>query len=292
MSLSPRVDLAFKKLFGVDENKDLLMSLINSIVSEEDQVTHIDILNPYNAKNFKEDKLSILDIKAKDTRGQRYNIEIQISDEGDYDKRALYYWSKLYSERLAESVDYGSLKKSIGIHILNFLSIPESPKYHNTFVLKEKEINLERFKDIELHTIELHKFEKDPKLNHAPELSDYLAKVKTSLDRWVLFLTKHALLDENALPQSVNEPSIKKALHTLNVMNLNKDEREEYEEHLKWLRFEVSVCKKRYQDGKAEGKAEGIIAVAKKMLSKGSDIKFISEVTGLSEEEVENARTR
>lgn len=286
MTVSPRVDLAFKKIFGVDENKDLLMSLINSIVSEEDKVTYIDILNPYNAKNFKKDKLSILDIKAKDTRDQLYNIEIQISDEGDYDKRALYYWTKLYGNQLVESVDYGVLKKSIGIHILNFLSIPESPKYHNTFVLKEKEINLHRFKDIELHTIELHKFEKDPKLNHAPELSDYLAKVKTSLDRWMLFLTKHALLDENALPQPVNEPIIKKALHTLNVMNFSKAEREEYEEHLKWLRFEASAFKKQYQDGKAEGKAEEKIEMVKSMLAENADIKFISKVSGLSEDEI------
>lgn len=55
MSVTPRVDIAFKKLFGVEENKDLLISLINSIVSEEDQVLEVDLLNPYNPKNFKND---------------------------------------------------------------------------------------------------------------------------------------------------------------------------------------------------------------------------------------------
>ncbi|CAG8849206.1 21475_t:CDS:2, partial [Racocetra persica] len=84
-------NIAFKKLFGVEENKDLLISLVNSIVSEEDQVTELTLLNPYNPKNFLQDKLSILDIKAKNKAGKRFNIEIQISDEADYDKRALYY---------------------------------------------------------------------------------------------------------------------------------------------------------------------------------------------------------
>ena len=98
--LSPRIDLVFKKLFGVEENKDLLISLINSIVSGEDQVVDVTILNPYNAQNFKQDKLSILDIKAQGIDGKRFNIEIQISDEADYDKRALYYWAKLYTEHL------------------------------------------------------------------------------------------------------------------------------------------------------------------------------------------------
>ena len=116
--ITPRVALAFKKIFGVEENKDLLISLINSIVGEEDQVNEVTLLNPYNPKNFNKDKLSILDIKAKGEDGKRFNIEIQISDEADYDKRALYYWAKLYTEQLKVSEDYSSLSKAIGIHIL------------------------------------------------------------------------------------------------------------------------------------------------------------------------------
>ncbi|MCB1213353.1 MAG: Rpn family recombination-promoting nuclease/putative transposase, partial [Chlamydiia bacterium] len=89
--IDPRVDIAFKKLFGTEENKDLLISLINSIVSAEDRVEEITLLNPYNPKAFRDDKLSILDIKAVGVEGKRFNIEVQISDEADYDKRALYY---------------------------------------------------------------------------------------------------------------------------------------------------------------------------------------------------------
>ena len=115
--ISPRIDLAFKKIFGVEENKDLLISLLNSIVSAEDQVVEVTLLNPYNAQNFKNDKLSILDIKAKSADGKQFNIEIQITDEADYDKRALYYWGKLYTEQLKTSDPYSLLAKTIGIHI-------------------------------------------------------------------------------------------------------------------------------------------------------------------------------
>jgi predicted transposase/invertase (TIGR01784 family) len=101
--LNPRVDIVFKKLFGVEENKDLLISLLNSIVSEEDQVEDVELLNPYNPRNFAQDKLSILDVKAKRKKdGARYSIEIQVSDEADYDKRSLYYWGKLYTEQLSK----------------------------------------------------------------------------------------------------------------------------------------------------------------------------------------------
>ena len=156
--INPRVDIAFKKIFGVEENKDLLISLINSIVSIDDQVSEITLLNPYNPKNFKQDKLSVLDLKACGSDGKRFNIEIQICDEADYNKRALYYWAKLYTEQLKESADYGTLSKAIGIHILNFTSLPESDKYHNVFHIVEKENGLQYFKDLELHTIELKKF--------------------------------------------------------------------------------------------------------------------------------------
>ena len=143
--ISPRIDLVFKKIFGVEENKDLLISLINAIVSAEDQVADITLLNPYNVKNFLSEKGSILDVKAKGLDGTYFNIEIQITDEGDYDKRALYYWAKLYTEQLEISAQYSSLCKVIGIHILNFFSIPKSQSYLNKFQITEAETGLRYF---------------------------------------------------------------------------------------------------------------------------------------------------
>lgn len=128
-AINPRVDIAFKKIFGVEENKDLLISLINSIVGKEDQVEEVTLLNPYNPKNFKQDKLSILDIKAKGTTGKRFNIEIQISDEADYDKRALYYWVKLYTEQLRTPKTIPRFPKRLAF---TFLTLPLSLKLINT----------------------------------------------------------------------------------------------------------------------------------------------------------------
>jgi predicted transposase/invertase (TIGR01784 family) len=307
--IDPRVDIAFKKIFGVEENKDLLISLINSIVSQEDQVSEVTLLNPYNPQNFRQDKLSILDIKARGKDGKRFNIEIQISDEADYDKRALYYWAKLYTEQLKVAEDYASLSKAIGIHILNFTSIPEISAYHNTFHVKEKETGLPYFKDLELHTIELKKFAGDKK----KELTDFIGKAKNALDMWSTFLTRHDLLNKDHLPVELNDPALKKALSVLEVMNFGEDERQAYEEHLKWLRVEANTLRKYeakgfaegieegkaqgIEEGKAQGKAEGIeegerkkaiaiASIAKNMLSKGMNLETVSSITGLSREEI------
>lgn len=296
--ISPRVDIAFKKIFGVEENKDLLISLINSIVDKEDQVVEVTLLNPYNAKNFRQDKLSILDVKAKGADGKRYNIEIQISDEADYDKRALYYWAKLYTEQLKVAEDYSTLSKAIGIHILNFTSIADVDKYHNVFHVTEKETGMLYFKDLELHTIELKKFSKD---SHA-ELADIVSVVKNSLDMWVAFLTRHDLLNKEHLPAELDDPAIKKALDVLNVMNFAPEEREAYEDHLKWLRIEANTLKKSEARGFAQGEQIGIAkgreeerqknleekkSIARNLLKMGMDAEAVSKATSLSIEEVQ-----
>ena len=284
--ISPRVDLAFKKIFGVEENKDLLISLINSIVGQEDQVADITLLNPYNPKNFRQDKLSILDIKAKGIDGKRFNIEIQISDEADYDKRALYYWAKLYTEQLKVAEDYSALSKAIGIHILNFTSIPQARNYHNVFHITEKENGFAYFKDLELHTIELNKFTSDSN----EELADIVAKTKNVLDMWVAFLTRHDLLKADMLPKELDNDTLKKALHVLDVLNFSEEERELYEDHLKWLRIEANTLKKATEKAKEEGIMEGVekrnIEVAINMLKQKLDDKLISSVTGLTLEEI------
>lgn len=280
--ITPRVDLAFKKIFGVEENKDLLISLINSIVGQEDQVAEVTLLNPYNPKNFKNDKLSILDVKAKSVDGKRFNIEIQISDEADYDKRALYYWAKLYTEQLKVAQDYSTLSKAIGIHILNFTSIPTVDKYHNVFHVVEKDSGLLYFKDLELHTIELNKFTD----NSYEELPDILKKVKNFLDMWTAFLTRHDLLNKDNLPKELDNVALKKALAVLNVMNFTDEERETYEDHLKWLRIEANTLKKQLE----KGREESIIAIAKEMLLNNEPMEKIIKYTKLSKSQIKNLK--
>ena len=255
--ISPRVDIAFKKIFGVEENKDLLISLINSVVGSEGQVSDVTLLNPYNLKNFKTDKLSILDIKARGLDGKLFNIEIQISDAADYDKRALYYWAKIYTEQLKVGEDYSKLSKAIGIHILNFTSIPEAQRYHNIFHITEKESGLLYCKDLELHTIELTKFSN----NYDEELVDIVAKVNNALDMWIAFLTRHDLLKLDNLPKELDDPNLKKAINVLEVMNFTDIERDAYEDHLKWLMTEASTLKKYEQKYREEGREEGRVEV-------------------------------
>lgn len=108
--LSPLNDIVFKALFGREEkeSKIILIDFLNAILNYkgEDKIVEIDHLNPFNLKEFKGDKGSILDLKVKTEKDERINIEVQVNDEDDFRKRSLYYWSKMYGETILESEAY------------------------------------------------------------------------------------------------------------------------------------------------------------------------------------------
>ncbi len=230
--INPRVDVAFKKLFGTKENKDLLISLINAIVSQEDQVVDLELLNLYDQQHFKEDRLSILYIEAEGAHAKKLNIELQITDEADYEKRIIYHWSKFYEEVCRSPQGYFKPRKVIGIHIFNFTSVMQSKQYHNAFCLTEKETRQSYFGDLELHIIELKKF--IDAVGAEEELSVLATKLQDSLDVWSTFLTRYEDMSElKALPPSLNKPELKKAIDALDGMSFSAEEKKAYEAQLK-----------------------------------------------------------
>jgi predicted transposase/invertase (TIGR01784 family) len=250
--INPRVDFAFKKLFGSEENKDLLLSLINAVVSEEDQAADIELRNPYNLADYQAGKMSVLDVKAVDRKGRWYNVEMQISEDLNFDKRAIYYWAKLVTEQLGEGEMFRELRKTVSINILDFNFISATPAYHNLY----KIINVESGKDdglhgiFELHYIELRKFRK--------EYQD----VVSPLDRWITFLTKAGQLAGKKLPDTLAaDQSILKAIGAVGRM-FSEDERIIYDVRMQaMLDVESKIAsaeEKGLEKGKAEGKAEGM----------------------------------
>ncbi len=286
--INPRVDFAFKKLFGSEENKDLLISLINSIVSEKDQVEEIELKNPYNFANHKIDKSSILDVKAKNINdGTWFDIEMQIAWDTNYDKRSLFYWAQMLDEQLEKGELYDKLTKTICINILDF-RIPESRKndddYHSIYkILNENTLVPDDLHDIfELHYLELEKFNKD------------YSELKTGLDRWLSFLNTAHKIDKYKIPKQLEEDkSVIKAIDEVDKM-FNEEEREEYKEHLKFKmtrKGQLDTAEaKGLKEGLKKGREEGIkdekIKTAKILLIAKQDIVFISNATGLTEKEI------
>jgi predicted transposase/invertase (TIGR01784 family) len=272
--LDPKVDFVFKRIFGSEENKDVLLAFLNAALRETEPkpLTQIILVNTHIDKNALEDKQSVLDIRAKTAEGKQINLEIQLSDKYDMAPRTLYYWAKMYEDQLAETQLYKELKKTITINILNFSMLPND-RFHNTFHLREDHTGLLLTDHIEIHFMELPKLEEK-----AYSLDDRLVK-------WLIFLK--GVPKERWEELAMDMPELKKAMTTLEFLSQDKEARYLYEMRKKALLDERSALDYAETRGEQKKAAE----VARNLLSAGKlTIAEIAEVTGISEEEVQKLK--
>ncbi len=285
--ISPKVDFAFKKLFGSEENKDLLLSLINAILSKEHQVEDLELKNPYNLADYQAGKMSILDIKARDTTGRWFNVEMQMAEDRNFDKRALYYWAKVLTEQLAQGSIYQELSKTISINILDFDFVQYSKRFHSRYGI----MNIDTLQDdklhdvLQLHYIELKKFRKKFKEINAP------------LERWIAFLARAGQLDKTNLPENLAcDPAIVKAVMAVDRM-FNEEERQVYEIRMQaMIDQESKIASAREiareegrEEGREKGRQEGILQVARNFLDLLDD-EAVAARTGLSLDTIKTLR--
>src|SRR5436189_166953 len=135
LGIDPTVDYAFKKLFGNPENSDLLIHLLNAVLTAESPIEEVEILNPFNDKEFIDDKLSVVDIKARDDEGTWYNVEMQVKALGVLRQRLPYYNAKLYVGQLSEGHGYELLTPAVTVCFLDDVLFPGVQSPHLSFTL-------------------------------------------------------------------------------------------------------------------------------------------------------------
>jgi len=234
--IDPKIDIAFKKVFGSQMSRELTKALINAVLQPTpwQRLEELELLNPYSDKMTLDDKLSILDIKARDDQGRLYNVEMQMVATASLTRRFLYYWSKLYSQQLTEGDEYTRLCPTISICFVNGDVFPDRDAYHSQFRLLEEDDRFCLTDDLAIHVIEIPKF----------RLS--LEELRKPLDFWLYFLKNGVELDADALPRPLAQPEIYRAMEVLKMFSQNEMERELYEGRLKEKRdrqtFETQVA--------------------------------------------------
>ena len=136
--IDPKVDYAFKKLFGSEGSAPVLLNLLNAVLkpTAHQHIVSLEIINPFNDKETPDDKLSIVDVKARDQLGRLYNIEMQMQSSPVYPQRVLYYWAVLYGQQLRDGQDYPLLQPTISISMVNGVLFPQVADYHLDFQLR------------------------------------------------------------------------------------------------------------------------------------------------------------
>lgn len=258
--VDPKVDYAFKRVFGSEDTKDVLLHLLNAVLAPPAgrEVTDLTLTNPFTTKMTPDEKLAILDIKARDASGRRFNVEMQMVAPPAYPQRALYYWAKLYTEQLEEGQDFHLLCPTISITFMDNRRFPERAAYHHIFRLRDQTGEVVLSEDLAIHFIEL------PKFALAAEA------LTTPLEVWCYFLRHGEELDTTTLPPPLAIPAVRHALEVLTVMTQNDIEREIYEGRIKARRDRSSELRGARQEGVEEGLEKGqligIIQTYEKML--------------------------
>jgi len=271
--LDPTNDLVFKKIFGNEKKKEILISFLNSILRLKDERTIHDVilLNPTQAPRIKGAKESILDVRCYDQRGTNYIVEMQVLGQVFFDKRVLYYASKAYSDQLGKGDTYQALSPVIFLGILNF-NFTQSSRCISTHTIHDVETKEHVFQDFRFTLAELPKFNKT------------VQALETVEDKWLYFLKQAKAL--TAIPAVIHEQAIQDAFEIAKEMNWNTDELAVYERRALAIEDEIQRINYGYQAGEKKGKVDEKLNTAKNMLSIGLSIEQVMQVTGLSEEQL------
>ena len=275
-------DLLFKIVFGRKGNEKLLALLLNALLKYrgEQEIKELEILNPINLPDFQGGKQSVIDVKAKNKRGEVFCVEVQVKAHIELLKRVLYYSAVSYSGEMRRGEKYTDLNKTVCVWIMCETVLPD-PDIYNKFLIKHDKTNRVLTDLLEYHFVELSKFD-----------GDKPTKLRSKFEKWLHILkfgNYYRSIDE--LPEELrSEEGICEVIS--NMSNANTDEITRHELFARDLFLsdratELDAAEKKGKaEGKAEGRAEGEIQRAKKvalkMLAKGMAYEIISEVTDLS----------
>jgi predicted transposase/invertase (TIGR01784 family) len=228
--INPKIDLAFKKIFGSSDSKDILINFLNAILYEAQPVIEdLEIITPQTGNATCGLQEAYLEVKARINSVQIALIEIQIINVSSFGKRFLYNAAKTYSLQLTQEERYEKLKQVISLKIADFEMFANQTEVISRFVFKEKEKQFD-YPDTEIDLVFVE----------MPKFSKQLAELETITDKWIYFLKNTSTLD--TVPEQLSAvPEIEKAFQRASESNFTKQELNELQKHELWVHDQQSA---------------------------------------------------
>ncbi len=299
--LNPTNDVSFKKLFGTDDHKDLLISFLNSMLglTGKKRIQQVELRPQELCSLFGDGKTSILDVQCTDASGTRYIVEMQNKCDPHFIKRMQMYTSHTYVSQLDKGKDHFELSPVVLLAVANYKVFPKKKhviSYHKMLDVETYEHDL---KDISYVFIDLSKFHKtDPE------------ELTTIVDKWLYFFKYWK--KSKIPPDSITEPELLEAYDTMERFNWSAEELEYYfktdigvidqesvwkaaseegreEERVK-AKIEKQEIQKKYEQEKKEIQEKANqqkITMVQGFLSQDVDITIIMQATGMSKSKID-----
>ena len=290
LRFTARNDYAFKKLFGTEENKDIMIEFISLITQlSKNDFDDVHIENNEYIPRFYNDKTGRLDIKIRLNDGRKIDIEMQNTYFNYYPKRSIFYCSKLIHEHFMSGFQYMQLKKCIAINVLNS-PFTLSRKVHSIYQIRETEEQTLLDELLEIHFLDLTKLRKEN---------------LTSLEKWLMFIKTDSKEERYMLSQG--NPVMAKANKVMDIFYMDEQERKRYEAAWEYESDRLSMINESerkglergkllglaegkslgFAEGESQGSRQAKLETAKLMLQRDYPSTEICMMTGLSQAEVE-----
>ena len=283
--VNPYTNFGFKKLFGTEINKDLLISFINSLLHGREVVKDLTYLNTEHLGTSETDRKAVFDVYCENEKGEKILVEMQRGIQQYFKDRSLYYATFPIREQGQKGEWDYQLKAVYIIGILNFTFDKDNDNYfhHEVQLLdnKTKEVFYDKLTFIYLEM---------PKFNKTED------ELTSMFEKWLFVLRNLSRLMER--PKALQERIFTKLFEAAEIAKFTKLEYDSYEESLKayrdWKNTIDTEKKISWEEGHEKGREEGFeegqekktIEMARNLKVKGIPINIIVECSGLTEEEI------
>jgi predicted transposase/invertase (TIGR01784 family) len=268
--INPLTDFGFKKLFGTEPNKVLLIDFLNQILPQRHKIKDLSYSRNEQMGLNELDRKAVFDLYCIGESGERFIVEIQKAKQNYFKDRSIYYSSFPIQEQAKKGEWNYRLEPVYTVGILDFVFDDHKSDNELLHIVELKNQKCEVFYDkLKFIYIELPKFKKSEE------------ELESHFDKW-LYVFKH-LSDLQDRPKRLQDKIFERLFEAAEIAKFTPEEREAYEESLKHYRDLKNVV----DTSREEGIEEGIKEVAKRMKAKGMSNSEISELTGLSENQID-----
>jgi predicted transposase/invertase (TIGR01784 family) len=287
--INPFTDYGFKRLFGEEAHKDLLLDFLNELLREEQgEIKTITFLKTEQLGSTEVDRKAIFDLYCENEKGEKFIVELQKTKQNFFKDRALYYSTFPIQEQAKRANWNYELKAIYTIAILDFVFDEDKhdPNKYQYFVkLSDIQTNKVFYNKLTFVYLEMPKFNKE------------LSEINTHFEKW-LYVLKH-LNELEKIPAKLTEKVFKRLFEVAEIAKFNHEQLMQYEDSLKYYRDLNNSFATAREDGRAQGLKEGLeegleqgkttakITLAIKMKAKGYELAEIMELTGLDQQTVE-----
>ena len=274
--ISLLTDFGFKRIFGTDPNKELLINFLNSLFDGEEVIKDVKYLNSENVGDVYAERKAIFDVYCENEKGEKFIVEMQNAYQTFFKDRSLFYSTFPIREQAPKGSDWNfCLKKVYVVALLNYKMSDEafdSSDTIHTIALMDTKTNKMFNTKLMFKYVEVGRFDKTDE-----EL--------TSLsDKWMYVLKNLSRLDNR--PAALREKIFSKLFAAASVARFTPTELREYEDSLKAYRDIKNSLDTAKEEGREEGREQRNIEIAKKMLAAGMHIDIIINMTDLSKDEI------